>query len=64
MLIILNIISVLNYHSKRKKERKKGRKEGRKEILSFHVKTEKRIGLHMTYLYSQFDKKNVYEKRG
>ena len=38
MLIILNIISVSNYRSKRKKE----------EILDFHVKTEERIGLHMT----------------
>ena len=38
MLIILNIISVSNYRSKRKKE----------EILGFHVKTEERICLHMT----------------
>ena len=65
MLIILNIISVSNYRSKRKKERKK-------EILSFHVKTEERIGLHMTCIYTRSltkkkkkkKKKNVYEKRG
>ena len=57
MLIIFNISSVSNYRSKRKKERKK-------EILGFHVKTEERIGLHMTCIYTRsLTKKNVYEKR-
>ena len=62
MLIVLNIISVSNYRSKRKKE-----------ILSFHVKTEERIGLHMTCIYTRSltkekkkkkKKKDIYEKRG
>ena len=40
-----------------KKERKKERKE---EILGLHVKTEERIGLHMTCIYT--DKKKMFMK--
>ena len=54
MLVILNIISVSNYRSKRKKERKK-------ETLGFHVKTDERIGMHMTCMHTHIlTQKNVY----
>ena len=56
MLIILNIISVSNFVLK---ERKKDRQ---KEILSFHVKTEERIGLHMTCIYTLSLTKTIFSR--